>query len=164
MQKITKEYYDYHELCREVETRFGVSLDDYDGLYKQRAQPGYKYPAVVWAEKHGYDASVLEGDIDHNSPEMEERKRINGLYYEAEDGYNAEPTVKRFWSYALEHIFYDVNNGCERYFDPWEAKENVEVDNFLIDDKGWVLEVLDLFIKLFEENDIDEGIEVYISW
>ncbi len=65
-----------------------------------------------------------------------------------------------FWHYAIDHIFYDITNGCDRYFDPWESRAYALEE----DGKEWVVEILDMFIKLFEENGIESGIEVRIAW
>lgn len=156
MKKHSQEFYDYHEMVAEIESRNNVDIRDYAGYLKKIDD----YPIVAWAKKHGLDYTVLDGELEIDSPEYNERIRINNLYSEAADGEALEPEYLDFWHYAIEDIFYDVTNGCYRHFDPWELKQDIEPTPKNI----WIIEILDMFISLLEEQGITEGIEVRIEW
>jgi hypothetical protein len=154
MALLVSHYYSYSDMVRQIEKKHGVDIRDYAG--KHRRSPDEDYPTIAWAKKHGYDHTVLEGNLESDSPEMKLRIQINEEYEKAPDGEAAETTYQDFWHYAISDIFYDVSNGCVRYFNPWDAKNEASEE--------WQKEILQMFITLLEENDIDEAIEVYIGW
>lgn len=89
--------------------------------------------------------------------------KITKEYMTAPDGQAAEPPYLNFWHYAMDNIFYHVHNGTSRYFDPWEAQHQAEGKN-KDGELDWVIEILGMFISLFEENKIENPIEVSFCW
>jgi len=67
-----------------------------------------------------------------------------------------------FWIYAIENIFYGIENGCRREFCPSDALDEIK-DKDLGED-NYVKEVLPFFIRLFEEQGFGKSIFVEIGW
>ena len=67
-----------------------------------------------------------------------------------------------FWIYAIDNIFYGIENGCRRYFCPSDALDEIK-DKDLGED-NYVKEVLPFFIRIFEEQGFEKSIFVEIGW
>lgn len=64
-----------------------------------------------------------------------------------------------FWHFALTNYFGDISNGSIHYFCPSNFIQNKFYKKDL-----WVKEILEYFIKVFEENNLPKEIEVRIDW
>ena len=67
----------------------------------------------------------------------------------------------RLWNYMIDSVWPYITNDTMNYFDPWELRANAEHDDV---ENEWVIEIFDMFIKVFEKNGINEGVEVNVSW
>ncbi len=67
-----------------------------------------------------------------------------------------------FWIYAIDNIFYGIENGCRRHFCPSDALNEIK-DKDLGED-NYVKEVLPFFIRIFEEQGFEKSIFVEIGW
>ena len=161
--KYTSEYYDYHELVGEVEDFTGKKVRDWAGKFtncpsKQDYETG-NFPEAKWAKEQGYDWTVLCGN--HSTPDqIELRKKI----YAEFEASPANLPYQDFWHYAINNIFYDVTNGCSRWFCPKRSLENVEDTNSKGESQEWIREVLRAFIAVMERDEMEDEIEVYIGW
>lgn len=168
----TRTYYSWNDLVDIVEEKSGKSIRDWAGKYKTPGPTHEDYatgnfPAGIWAKKYGYtDENTNLEDIycAHNpTPEgLALRIKINTEYRDAPDGECLEEEIpyQDFWHYAIDNIFYEVSDGCIRYFNPYQVLENAKANN----EEAWIIEVLEYFILVFKENNLEESIEVEISW
>jgi hypothetical protein len=67
-----------------------------------------------------------------------------------------------FWIYAIDHIFYGIDNGCRREFCPTDALNEIKDKD--LGKNNFVKEILQFFVRLFEEQGLGESIFVEISW
>jgi len=68
-----------------------------------------------------------------------------------------------YWHWLIGNCFYELSNGCERY---WNILEILEGDpGYEHDTPDWVKEITQMVYDEFKDDlDKDGGIEVYISW
>ena len=170
----TKVVYDYHELVKLVEAKSGRDVRDWADRWKN--QPTHEdyatgnFPQAKWAAKHGYVCNENVWCASKPTPEeLALRIKINTEYRDAPDGECLEDKIpyQDFWHYAIDDIFYDIDNGCIRTFSPSISLEEAKAGkkSGQLDKEDWfVIEVLEYFVQVFEENDLPEEIEVEISW
>jgi len=164
IKKLNKEYYDWNQLCREVKTLSGRDIRDWLGKYNKKVN--YEtgdFTVAHWATKHGYNWKVLIGEV--KGAELEERIKINTEYAKADDGQCLEPKYIDFWHFIADT--YEIHNGSYIYFNPYELKEELSNYSYIEnheEEKEYLEEILNYFIRVFEINNMENEIEVYISW
>jgi hypothetical protein len=169
MKKIkpkTKKYYEWSDLEKAVENLSGRELRDWCGKYSNT--PSEKdfetgnYPEAIWAKEQGYDWTVLNDNPDGSERTPQEIALRVKICEEYEKVAPPKLPYQDFWHYCLDHVFYDVNNGCFRYFNPSQLLEDLGDKD--LKHNNYVKEVLSCFVQVFKENNLPDEIEVYIWW
>ena len=113
-------FVDFHEVCREVEEKFGFDFRDMAGKYSEKGRAARSVKWEELLESHGFGAykHVLnkpEGSTEDwlkDSAEMAKRIEINKTVYPILHAWEEEnQPYQDVWHYMIDHDFYDVSNG-----------------------------------------------------
>jgi len=165
--------YEWRDIVKAVESISGRSVRDWAG--RNKSQPTYRdylsgnFPAAIWAKSKGYNWEVLNDTylpdgrtVPRSDEDIELRCKINNEYNEYKKENSLEIPYQDFWLYANKNIFYDISNGCTRYFNPSEHLAEIEKKD--LGKYNFVKEILPFFIRVLKEEGLQDEILVSISW
>lgn len=177
--KIKKELYVWSSLLDELNKFSGKDPKDWDGRYKNRiiyTRKDYEtgnYPAAIWARNNGYNWEVLEDIYDSKGKRISRPKEEIDLRVKIREAYqeylelNNIPDPEHIYpqdfdDYISTEVWCDPCNGSVQYFNPYEILESIEDED--LGDHSFVRDVLEVFIRFFESENMPQEVEVYVSW
>ena len=154
----TKEYYDYHDIVKEVEKLSGRKIRDWSGKFNNKYDYSTgDFPAAKWATANGYDWRVLNDPVDEEGKKL--RCEINAKWTQTEEFKELDSIPYHdFWHWEIDNLFYGVHNGSYYRFSPKEALAEYQ------NEEPWIREILEYFIQVFEKNNMPDEVEVHIWW